>query len=131
MFYLKRIKELEAKVADLKKMTHEMSHIVQTQSKVINDLSVLIVPEKGEGLVENAKSVNSLLQDLVDFDNIVNLDDGHFAEALERRSEYEREFLLSMKNEYEKRLKKFILKCNQQTRKPRRNNGKETPKASE
>ena len=35
MFYLKRIKELEAKVADLKKMTHEMSHIVQTQSEVM------------------------------------------------------------------------------------------------
>ena len=131
MFYLKRIKELEERVANLKKKVNELAHSGQVQSKVINDLSVLIVPEKGEGLVENAKSVNSLLQDLVDFDNIINLDDGHFAEALEHRSEYEKEFLLNMKTEYEKRLKKFIRNCNQQTRKPRRNNGKETPKASE
>ena len=45
MFYLKRIKELEARVANLEKKVNELAHIVQVQSRVIDDLSVLIIPE--------------------------------------------------------------------------------------
>ena len=116
MFFFKRIKRLEEQVAALKIKTQILEDrtqiLAERLSKGFKEIVELISKTKDlPELISMHKEldfIKKVAKDLVAYDNILSLDDVAFGYFLEKKSEEEIKFFTKSKENYEKRLRKFI-----------------------